>query len=172
MTQLMRALRSLTFLLLLTAPAYAQSPGAAAGGQGISEFLKSAHSSALLQLKAAEIAASRDTRPEAKQFAREMVAFRRSQLQRIQALAAESQTALPDTLSFEQQILIDNLGPLDFLALSRRYVELQVQALEQETNAYEAASGTPASAALTGEYIPLLRQQLDRARNVAKAVGP
>jgi putative membrane protein len=172
MTQLVRALWSVFLLVLLTAPAYAQAPGAAAGGQAAGEFLKSAHSSALLQLKAAEIPAGRDVRPEAKQFAQEMIAFRQKHLPAIEALAAQNKITLPKDLAFEQQVLIDNLGPLDFLALSRRYAELQLQALEQEVNAYEAVSGNAALASLTGEYTPLLRQQLDRARGVAKAVGP
>jgi putative membrane protein len=174
MTPLARALCCLSILLFLVAPApaYAQAPGAAAGGQAVSEFLKSAYSSALLQLKAAEITAGRDVRPEAKQFAQEMIPFRQNQLQRIETLAGPNQAVLPKSLAFEQQILIDNLRPLDFLALSRRYAELQVQALEQEANAYEAASGNAAAAPLTGEYIALLRQQLDRARGVKNAVGP
>jgi hypothetical protein len=125
-----------------------------------------------MQLKAVEIAASRDIRPEAKQFAQEMIAFRKSQLQRIEAFAAQNNATLPKELAFEQQVLIDNLVPLDFLALSRRYAEVQVQALEQEANAYHAAAGNTALAALTGEYMPLLRDRLDRARKVAEAVGP
>ena len=172
MTKLARALCSLSLLLCLVAPAHSQQPGATAGAQGVTEFLKSAHSSALMQLKAAEIAAARDIRPEAKQFAQEMTAFRKSQLQRIEGFAAQNNATMPKELAFEQQVLIDNLVPLDFLALSRRYAEVQVQALEQEANAYQAAAGNTALAALTGEYIPLLRERLDRARKVAEAVGP
>ena len=167
----LQALRSLFSLLCIVA--LYVPPVWAAGPQSVSKFLESAHSSALLQLKAAEIAASRDARPEAKQFARAMVAFRTAHLQRLEALMKQDNAAPPQDLTFEQRVLIDNLAPLDFLAVSRRYAELQVQALEQETKAYEAAATEDvALAALKTEYLPLLRQQLDRARSVANAVGP
>jgi putative membrane protein len=147
-------------------------PALAADPQSAAKFLESAHSSALLQLKAAEIAASRDARPEAKLFAREMVAFRTAHLQRLEALAKQNNAAPPKDLTFEQRVLIDNLAPLDFLALSRRYAQLQVRTLEQETEAYEAAAEDATLAAFKTEYLPLLRQQLDRARSVANAIGP
>jgi putative membrane protein len=171
MTQVVpRALRSL-FCLLCIVALYAPTVWAA-DPQSVSKFLESARSSALLQLKAAEIAASRNARPEAKLFAREMVAFRTAHLQRLEALVKQNNATPPQDLTFEQRVLIDNLAPLDFLALSRRYAELQVQALEQETKAYEAAAEDATLAALKTEYLPLLRQQLDRARSVANAVGP
>ena len=40
-------------------------------------FLRLAHSAAVLQAQAAELAASRDTRPEVRAFARRMAEFRR-----------------------------------------------------------------------------------------------
>jgi hypothetical protein len=68
--------------------------------------------------------------------------------------------------------LIDNLEPLDSLALARRYAELQVQALEQETKAYESATGKNAALApFIAEYLPLLRQHFDRAHGVLRAAG-
>ena len=56
-------------------------------------------------------------------FAQEMTAFRTAQLQRLAQAAEEAKATLPEP-TFEQQVLIDNLKPLDFLALSRRYAEL------------------------------------------------
>jgi putative membrane protein len=159
-------------MLACAAPASAQAPATPAK-QGVAEFVVSARSSAMLQLKAAEIAAKSDARPEAKQFAQEMTGFRQAHLRAIEALATANKIALPAELNFEQKVLIENLAPLDFLALSRRYAELQVQALEQETQEYEqAANQAGAAAGLITEYLPQLRQQLDRARGMAKAVGP
>ena len=43
-------------------------------------FLRLAHSAAVLQAQAAELAASRDTRPEVRAFATRMAEFRREQI--------------------------------------------------------------------------------------------
>lgn len=39
----------------------------------------------------------------------------------------------------EHRVVLENLEPLDDLALSRRYAEVQVQALEQEIRGYVVA---------------------------------
>ena len=57
-----------------------------------------------MQLKAAEIAAARDIRPEAKQFAQEMTAFRKSQLQRIEGFAAQNNATMPKELAFAHPV--------------------------------------------------------------------
>jgi putative membrane protein len=172
MTFAFRAFLSLCLVVAWTVPASAQAPAAPAK-QGVAEFVVAARSSAMLQLKAAEIAARSDARPEVKQFAQEMSGFRQAHLRSIEALATANKIALPADLTFEQKVLIENLAPLDFLALSRRYAELQVQALEQETQEYDqAAKRGGAAEGLIAEFLPQLRQQLDRAHGVAKAVGP
>jgi cytochrome c-type protein NapC len=40
---------------------------------------------------------------------------------------------------FEHRKVVENLEPLDYLALSRRYAEVRIQALEQEIRGYDAA---------------------------------
>ena len=172
MTLAFRALLSLCLVLCCMARAGAQTPGASASGQASAEFVTSAYSSALLQQKAAEIAAASDIRPEARQYAQDMAGFRSAQLQRLATLAAESKATLPAAPNFEQQVLIDNLKPLEFLALARRYMELQVQTLEQEIGAYATVrADEPVLGPFVGEYLPLLRERLAQGREVLQAVG-
>lgn len=131
-------------------------------------------SSAVLQGRVAEIAAAKDTRPEVKDFARGMVQFRLGQVERLKAFGRERGLKIPTVEEFEHQVILENLQPLDYLGLSRRYAEVQVQALEQEIGIYQAGERGPDAAVkgLAAETIPELRQRLDAANALRKAVGP
>jgi predicted outer membrane protein len=137
-------------------------------------FLRLAHSFAVLQARAAEFAASRDTRPEVRSFARRMVEFRREQITRLLATARERTIAVSPIPEFEHRIVLENLEPLDFLALSRRYAEIQVQALEHELQGYTSgeAGSDEGIKALAHDTRPHLQRLLEEARQVRQAVGP
>ena len=172
-------LATATALLGLGAPvpaaAQGQAPVAEARPVDPGRFLGFAHSSAVLQERASKLAASKDTRPEVKEFAREMARFREQQAERLRAVARERGLPLrgPEG-ELEHRAVLENLEPLDYLALSRRYAEIEVQALEQEIRGYEAASqGTDgAMKQLSAEMLPQLRQQLDTAQRMHGAVKP
>lgn len=170
MTLPLRSLLGLALLFVWLGAAAAQTPGASPTSTAASDFIAAASNSAMLQKQAAAIAAAGDVRPEVKTFAKDMVKFRDSHLQRLATIAAGQSLALPP-LTFEQQVLIDNLKPLDFLALTRRYMELQVQALDQEVRAYETARSHIAPVEpLATEYLPLLMAKLAKAREILQAV--
>jgi hypothetical protein len=77
-------------------------------------------------------------------------------------------------MQFDHRVIIENLQPLDFLALSRRYAELQVQALDQEVRVYLGGeNGSDAWVkTLANETLPPLRRLLEEAEEVRQAVGP
>ena len=135
-------------------------------------FLGFARSSAVLQERASSLAASRETRPEVREFAREMARFRGQQLERLRAVAQERGLKTPTEEEFEHRVVLENLEPLDFLALSRRYSEIQVQALEQEIRGYEAASRAPEMRSVADEMRPELRRRLEAAHRMRDAVRP
>lgn len=130
-------------------------------------------SAALLQERAASLAASRDTRPEVKAFAAEMSAWRRGHLERLRAALPDGAVPQPGLVA-EHEAAREGLEPLDFLALSRRYAEMQVQALEWEIRAYEAASeeAEPSLASFARQTLPDLRRMLAGARRAQEAAGP
>lgn len=138
------------------------------------DFLRLAYSSASLQAQAAQLAASRETRPEVKSYATAAVDFRKGLLQRIETFARENNMTLPSVKEFEHQVIIENLEPLDYLALSRRYAEIQLQAIEQELNIYQAASQSSHQGGKTfaTQVLPELQQQRDGARKMYEAVKP
>jgi predicted outer membrane protein len=138
------------------------------------EFLRLAHSSATLQGQAAKLAASRETRPEVKSYATAAAEFRQGLLQRIEAFAKERGIPLPSVKEFEHRVIIENLEPLDYLALSRRYAEIQVQASEQELTIYQAASRSQRQEikAFAEKVLPELQKQHDAARKMYEAVRP
>ena len=138
------------------------------------QILSLAFSSATLQARAAQIAAERETRPEVRRFAQTAVEFRTEHLRRLEALARDYGLTLPAVMEFEHQVILENLEPLDFLALSRRYAEVQVQALEQELQIYQAALRAPdeALSSFARQTLPQLEQQLEVARKALAAVQP
>jgi putative membrane protein len=161
-------------------PARAQGPQGAPGETAQTreikpeEFLRLAYSSATLQGQAAKLAASRETRPEVKSYAAMAAEFRLGLLQRIEAFAKERNLPLPSVKEFEHQVIIENLEPLDYLALSRRYAEVQMQSLEQEIGIYQAASRSSNQEikAFASQVLPDLERQQAEARKMYEAVKP
>jgi putative membrane protein len=151
-----------------------QTPPAEAHPVDSGRFLGFAYSSTVLQERASRLAASKDIRPEVKEFAREMARFRGQQAERLRAVAQERGVRLPGLEEFEHRVVLQNLEPLDHLALSRRYAEVQVQALQQEIRGYEAASSAAdeATKQLSAEMLPELRRRLEAAYRMHDAVKP
>ena len=103
-----------------------------------------------------------------------MIEFRLTQIPRLVRTAGDNRAAIPAVRQFEHQVILENLEPLDFLALSRRYAELQVQALEQELLIYAGGENGHDVwvKSLANETTPELRQLLEGARAIRQAVGP
>ena len=137
------------------------------------EGLRALYGLAELQRRASALAASRDTRPEVKSFATEMAAWRETQVPRLRDFLAGRGLAAPE-MSEDQRAVWEALEPLDFLALSRRFAEIAVQALELEIAGYERATATSDQAitALAAEMLPELRRTLEGARRAHEAVRP
>jgi putative membrane protein len=106
---------------LLSSRLRAQSPSGETRPVDPGRFLAFAYSSAMLQERVSTLAASKDTRPEVKEFAREMARFRGEQLGRLRRIAEERGFQLPKEEEFQHKVVLANLEPLDYLALSRRY---------------------------------------------------
>jgi hypothetical protein len=71
-------------------------------------------------------------------------------------------------------VVLENLEPLNYLALSRRYAEAQVQALTQEIRGHEAAERNAGEGmkGLAAEMLPQIRQRLEAARRMHDSVKP
>jgi putative membrane protein len=138
------------------------------------EFVRLAYSSASLQAQAARLAAGRDTRPEVKDYAASAADFRASLLHRLEAFARERSIPLPAMKEFEHQVIIENLEPLDALELSRRYAEIQVQALDREIGIYQAAGRSPHQEIkeFATQVLPELQQRLKGAQTMYDAIKP
>ncbi|MER2267939.1 DUF4142 domain-containing protein [Methylobacterium oxalidis] len=167
-------------LICATPPASFAQPAQLAAKDGSTKaldaatFIRLAHSSAAVQARAAELAATRDTRSEAKVYAHRMVEFRREQLSRLEAAARDEKVDIPKQLEMEHRAIFENLEPLDHLELTRRYAEFQVQALEQEIEIYDRAAkaADERMRRLAAEISPDLRRYLDEARAIQIASRP
>ena len=153
--------------------ALAQAAGAPVQGVDAARFLSLAHSFNAMQARASELVASRDTRPEARALATAMLEFRRALGAKLDGLARERNLTLPTGLEFEHQTVLENLEPLDALELSRRYAEVEVQALPQELQLYRAAQASDESLrALANDTAPKIQQLLDDAGRTRQSLGP
>ncbi len=170
------ALAGLLCLAPLTSDwAMGQAPATApARTVGTADLLRLAHSSAVLQARTSDLVASRDTRAEARTFAQGMVSFRREQIPKLEGAARANGLPVSSALEFEHQAIIENLEPLDQLELSRRYAEVQIQALRQELQVYDASQSASAEwvKRLIDEFRPELQRMLDGAIQLRKSVGP
>ncbi|PVE20689.1 hypothetical protein DC522_30870 [Microvirga sp. KLBC 81] len=181
----MMTLKSLVMAFVLGAALVGTLPAAWAQGQGASgvpaqtrtidpeEFLRLAYSSATLQGQAAKLASSRETKPEVRSYATAAADFRLGLLQRIETFARERRMTLPSVKEFEHQVIIENLEPLDYLALSRRYAEIQIQALDQELGIYRTASQSAHQEvkSFAEQVLPELQKQREEAQKMYDAVG-
>ncbi|MBK5958416.1 hypothetical protein CCR97_09370 [Rhodoplanes elegans] len=168
------ALAGVAFGVLVPRFAAAQAPAPADPNAGAAAVLRLALSSARMQARVCEIVLAKDVRPELRGLAETIVAFRREQVPRLETVAREHGVAVVPVLEFEHQVALDNLAPLDFLALGRRFVELQQQALEQEITIWRRGQGAaePWLAALAGEILPRIEALLADARKGAVVVVP
>jgi len=124
-------------------------------------------------VRASELVAARDTRPEARSFAQGMLELRRALAPKLEGLARERGLTLPTVLEFEHQAIIENLEPLDSLELSRRCAEVEVQALEQELGIYRAVPASDeAIRVLANDTVPKLEERLDEAQRARQSLGP
>jgi putative membrane protein len=164
---------------LMPLPLQAQPAPAAPEAQAVrpldaETFVRLAHSSAVVQARAAELVTTRDPRPETKAYAQRMVEFRQGQIPKLEAAARDHKVSVPAALSMEHRLIFENLEPLDYLALSRRYAEFQLQALDQEIQIYGGAANSPDAwlRSLAAETAPELRRLLEQAREMRQSVGP
>ncbi len=127
-------------------------------------FVEAAYSSALFQARISRIAASKDPRPGIKALAERVRDFRTAQLPELARLAGTAGIRVRDTLDLELRSIVENIEPLDYLALSRRYVEVETQALGREISAYEDAARSEVQP--VREYAAAT---LERLRDLSKA---
>lgn len=131
-------------------------------------------SSAILQNKMSSLAASRDTRPEVKAFAAQEARAASDHLEQLRMFARARSLQLPEEMDAEHKLIWDNIEPLDVLALTRRYAEVEQQALERDVQMYEEGAKSPDAdvQALAAKLLPGLRARFEQARRVHDAVKP
>jgi len=108
--------------------------------EAASRFIESAYASAVFQVRISRITAAKDPRPSIKALAERVHDFRAAQLPELARIAEAIGVGVRDMLDLELRSIIENIEPLDYLALSRRYAEVEVQALSREIVAYENAA--------------------------------
>ncbi|GJD59820.1 DUF4142 domain-containing protein [Methylobacterium dankookense] len=131
-------------LALAAVALWASGMGRPHADDAAGRFIEAAYSSAVFQDRISRIAAAKDTRPGVKALAERVRDFRASQLPELARLAGVTGVEVRDTLDLELRSIVENIEPLDYLALSRRYAEVEVQAIGREIAVYEGAAQSDA----------------------------
>ena len=153
----------------------AASPKRAYAQNAAQRFVEAAYASAVFQARISEIVATKEARPEIKALAERVRDFRATQLPELVQLARGAGIEVRDTLDLELRSIVENMEPLDFLALSRRYAEVETQkTLDKEISAYEEAarSGPQSIREYASATLGRLRDLGKTARDGLAAVRP
>jgi len=152
----------------------AAQPACAQAQDDAGRFVEAAYASALFQERISRLVAAKDPRPGIKALAARVRDFRAAQLPALGRLAAVVGVEVRDTLDLELRSIIENIEPLDYLALSRRYAEAESQALDKEIAAYELAarSGSQEVRDYAAATLERLRGFGKEARDELAAAGP
>ena len=152
----------------------AASPKGAFAQDAAQRFVEAAYASAVFQAHISGIAATKEARPEIKALAERVRDFRATQLPELVQLARGAGIEVRDTLDLELRSIVENMEPLDFLALSRRYAEVETQVLDKEISAYEEAarSGPQSIREYASATLGRLRDLGKAARDGLAAVRP
>jgi hypothetical protein len=136
-------------------PAWAQ-PATESSGRRLREIFEAAVRLGSFILQASDIAKRKDISRELLAFAEKLGAARQAVLMRWEAVGVQERAPKPADLP-EQISIIQNLAPLNGLEFSRRFLDVIVQALQQEQIVYRMVSR---------HADPLLRGFADRSREL------
>jgi putative membrane protein len=159
--------------LFLAGLCLAAGPGGAEDA-GVAAFIESGYSPAQFQSRISRVVAQKEVRPEAKALASAVLAYRERQIPAIAELAKTVGIGVRNTLDRESLAIAENLTPLDGLELSRRYLEVEIQALEKEAELYQevARSGSESVRAFAQREVSTVKQMADTARSAYNAAKP
>lgn len=167
-------------------PGVSEAPaqGAAeADREDVAEFVRTASVAELAEVRLGELASTRASNAQVKQFAKEMVATHRKSLSDLQQ--AVGSTTPPDTaLDTDHLETYHRLSDLKGAAFDRAYIEAMVDEHEKAEDAIErwadddtdlrpgtAGEGNTGVEQWANTTLPVVRQHLERAREIQDALG-
>jgi putative membrane protein len=146
----------------------------AAGGTADNSFYRNLAEGGMAEVDLAQLAQQKSTDPKVKDFAQMMVNDHGAANEKLNALAASKQVAVPKTLDASHEAEKTRLEGLRGNSFDRAYAQSQVKAHEKAVGLLEKeiSSGQDADAkAFAQSVLPTIRHHLEEARALASEEG-
>jgi putative membrane protein len=160
-----KVVTGLAFLLVATG-ALANSPD--------SSFYKNAAEGGMSEVELGQLAQQKATNPAVKEFGAMMVKDHTAANEKLKALAASKQVALPDSPSLAQKASKTKLDMLSGDTFDKSYVKGMIEDHKSDIKEFqkEAAEGKdPQAKAFAAATLPTLRTHLQKIESIAKSAG-
>lgn len=152
----------------------AAAPLALAAGTQDNSFYRTIAEGGMAEVDIAQLAEQKGSDPKVKQFAQMMVKDHSAANEKLDALAASKQVALPKTLDASHAAEKTKLSGLSGASFDKAYVQSQVKAHEKTVALLEKeiSSGEDAGAKSFAESVlPTVKHHLEAARTLAGEQG-
>ncbi|GMA13895.1 hypothetical protein GCM10025871_02260 [Deinococcus metallilatus] len=141
-------------------------------------FIQQAAMSDMFEIQSSQVAESRASSANIKSFAKQMIQDHTKASQALKSVASKLGATVPTTLSGPKTQILTTLRGQQGNTFDRTYIDAQVMAHEQAVNlfrdyiAWSLRSGGNASLrAHATQTLPVLREHLQRAMNLQKAMA-
>ena len=162
----------LVMIACLTVPARALDPGLSPAGK---LFIKEAASINLMEITLGQVAHDKGSTQEVRDFGDHMVRDHSKANQELNAIAAQSNLKLPDQVELKHTLMVARLSKLSGSEFDRKYLQAMVQNHQKSVARFKKALKKVKDQALnawTATTLPVLRQHLQMAKDVAQKLGP
>jgi putative membrane protein len=144
----------------------AQIPGAGAVTGSDDKFLRTAATTALMEVRLAKLGQERGSRPEVRAYAKQMTDAHSATNENLRELAGRKGVALPSDVDGSQQKAIDDLSKLAGSAFDDAFLDTMARAHQKDVNEFENAAKEAEDPGVKGfaqKTLPMLKKHLARA---------
>jgi putative membrane protein len=157
-----------------TASPAANSSSRAALSSAGSEFIADAARGGMMEVELGQLAVQRAASADVKKFGQRMIDDHSKANNELKQLAASKNVTLPSDLKPEQKEIKDRLMKLKGAEFDREYMKLMVEDHQEDVSEFEKeqkSGSDPDVKAFVTKTLPVLREHLQLASEVAKKVG-
>jgi putative membrane protein len=136
------------------------------------KFAKMAMTGDMTEIQAAQLALSKSSSADVKQFAQKMIDDHTTLDNQMKPVAAQLGLQPPTTLMPKQEAMLSKLQPLQGDAFDKAYIKAMLKDHQEDDKAFmmEASSGSyPQEKQLAQQGDPIIKQHLEMVQNLAKA---
>jgi putative membrane protein len=138
------------------------------------DFLREASMGGLMEVTLGRMARERAASPDVRQFGQRMIDDHTRANADLMTLARSTGVNPPKTLDAEHQQMVDRVSGLIGEAFDREYMRMMVQDHIKDVSQFERQAANAGNAEISlfaQRTLPVLRQHLEMARDIAKRVG-